>query len=81
MPPKKGDPKSAAKKGKSDEPKKGGRDEPKKGGKDDKKGGKKAEEPPAKGKGKDDGHHRYYPIRKRFYHSKLKKTEFLNIFI
>ncbi|XP_069381362.1 SH3 and multiple ankyrin repeat domains protein 1-like [Paralichthys olivaceus] len=47
MPPKKGDPKSAAKKGKAEEPKKGG--------KDDKKGGKKAEEPPAKGKGKDDG--------------------------
>lgn len=47
MPPKKGDPKSAAKKGKTEEPKKGG--------KDDKKGGKKAEEPPAKGKGKDDG--------------------------
>lgn len=54
MPPKKGDPKSAAKKGKSEEPKKGGKDD-KKGGKDDKKGGKKAEEPPAKGKGKDDG--------------------------
>ncbi|KAM6904721.1 uncharacterized protein FYW49_014800 [Xenentodon cancila] len=47
MPPKKGDPKSAAKKSKTEEPKKGG--------KDDKKGGKKAEEPPAKGKGKDDG--------------------------
>ncbi|XP_062334341.1 unconventional myosin-XV [Osmerus eperlanus] len=46
MPPKKGDSKSAAKKGKAEEPKKGG--------KDDKKGGKKAEEP-AKGKGKDDG--------------------------
>ena len=43
MPPKKGDSKSAAKKGKAEEPKKGG--------KDDKKGGKKAEEP-AKGKGK-----------------------------
>lgn len=54
MPPKKGDPKSAAKKGKSEEPKKGGKDD-KKGGKDDKKGGKKVEEPPAKGKGKDDG--------------------------
>ncbi|KAM3598038.1 uncharacterized protein V6R79_012626 [Siganus canaliculatus] len=54
MPPKKGDPKSAAKKGKSEEPKKGGKDD-KKGGKDDKKGGKKEEEPPAKGKGKDDG--------------------------
>ncbi|XP_037648826.1 proline-rich protein 36-like [Sebastes umbrosus] len=54
MPPKKGDSKSAAKKGKSEEPKKGGKDD-KKGGKDDKKGGKKAEEPPAKGKGKDDG--------------------------
>ncbi|KAF3700421.1 hypothetical protein EXN66_Car016108 [Channa argus] len=54
MPPKKGDTKSAAKKGKSEEPKKGGKDD-KKGGKDDKKGGKKAEEPPAKGKGKDDG--------------------------
>ncbi|XP_034449270.1 unconventional myosin-XV isoform X4 [Hippoglossus hippoglossus] len=47
MPPKKGDSKSAAKKGKAEEPKKGGKDE--------KKGGKKAEEPPAKGKGKDDG--------------------------
>lgn len=54
MPPKKGDSKSAAKKGKSEEPKKGGKDD-KKGGKDDKKGGKKSEEPPAKGKGKDDG--------------------------
>ncbi|XP_072225685.1 unconventional myosin-XV [Leuresthes tenuis] len=54
MPPKKGDPKSAAKKGKTEESKKGGKDD-KKGGKDDKKGGKKAEEPPAKGKGKDDG--------------------------
>ncbi|XP_029945692.1 LOW QUALITY PROTEIN: unconventional myosin-XV [Salarias fasciatus] len=54
MPPKKGDPKSAAKKGKPEEPKKGAKDD-KKGGKDDKKGGKKAEEPPAKGKGKDDG--------------------------
>ncbi|TNN43775.1 hypothetical protein EYF80_046046 [Liparis tanakae] len=55
MPPKKGDSKSAAKKGKSEEePKKGGKED-KKGGKDDKKGGKKAEEPPAKGKGKDDG--------------------------
>lgn len=54
MPPKKGDSKSAAKKGKTEEPKKGGKDD-KKGGKDDKKGGKKAEEPPAKGKGKDDG--------------------------
>ncbi|XP_041868353.1 unconventional myosin-XV [Melanotaenia boesemani] len=54
MPPKKGDSKSAAKKGKSEEPKKGGKDD-KKGGKDDKKGGKKAEEPPTKGKGKDDG--------------------------
>lgn len=54
MPPKKSDSKSAAKKGKSEEPKKGGKDD-KKGGKDDKKGGKKAEEPPAKGKGKDDG--------------------------
>ncbi|XP_068434504.1 unconventional myosin-XV [Clinocottus analis] len=54
MAPKKGDAKSAAKKGKSEEPKKGGKDD-KKGGKDDKKGGKKAEEPPAKGKGKDDG--------------------------
>ncbi|XP_068560532.1 unconventional myosin-XV [Cebidichthys violaceus] len=54
MPPKKGDTKSAAKKGKSEEPKKGGKDD-KKGGKDDKKGGKKVEEPPAKGKGKDDG--------------------------
>uniref|UniRef100_I3KF02 Myosin XVA n=1 Tax=Oreochromis niloticus TaxID=8128 RepID=I3KF02_ORENI len=42
MPPKKGDPKSAAKKGKSEEPKKGGKDD-KKGGKDDKKGGKKPE--------------------------------------
>uniref|UniRef100_A0A8C4DJE3 Myosin XVA n=1 Tax=Dicentrarchus labrax TaxID=13489 RepID=A0A8C4DJE3_DICLA len=40
MPPKKGDTKSAAKKGKSEEPKKGGKDD-KKGGKDDKKGGKK----------------------------------------
>ncbi|XP_077940214.1 unconventional myosin-XV isoform X2 [Gasterosteus aculeatus] len=47
MAPKKGDTKSAAKKGKSEEPKKGG--------KDDKKGAKKVEEPPAKGKGKDDG--------------------------
>ncbi|CAB1447711.1 unnamed protein product [Pleuronectes platessa] len=47
MPPKKGDSKSAAKKGKAEEPKKGAKDE--------KKGGKKAEEPPAKGKGKDDG--------------------------
>lgn len=47
MPPKKGDQKSAAKKGKSEEPKKGV--------KDDKKGGKKVEDPPAKGKGKDDG--------------------------
>ncbi|KAI3360072.1 hypothetical protein L3Q82_014389 [Scortum barcoo] len=54
MPPKKGDSKAAAKKGKAEEPKKGGKDD-KKGGKDDKKGGKKAEEPPAKGKGKDDG--------------------------
>ncbi|XP_032393727.1 unconventional myosin-XV [Etheostoma spectabile] len=54
MPPKKGDAKSAAKKGKSEEPKKGGKVD-KKGGKDDNKGGKKAEEPPAKGKGKDDG--------------------------
>ncbi|KAM9346015.1 uncharacterized protein ABDE67_012622 [Symphorus nematophorus] len=54
MPPKKGDAKSAAKKGKAEEPKKGGKDD-KKGGKDDKKGGKKAEGPPAKGKGKDDG--------------------------
>ena len=52
MPPKKGDAKSAAKKGKTEEPKK---KDDKKGGKDDKKGGKKAEEPPAKGKGKDDG--------------------------
>lgn len=47
MAPKKGDSKSAAKKGKAEEPKKGGKDD-KKGGKDDKK-------PPAKGKGKDDG--------------------------
>ncbi|KAM4530053.1 uncharacterized protein PAE49_022713 [Odontesthes bonariensis] len=47
MPPKKGDSKSAAKKGKTEESKKGG--------KDDKKAGKKAEQPPAKGKGKDDG--------------------------
>lgn len=54
MAPKKGDSKSAAKKGKSDEPKKGGKDD-KKGAKDDKKGGKKAAEPPAKGKGKEDG--------------------------
>ncbi|XP_028454926.1 unconventional myosin-XV [Perca flavescens] len=54
MPPKKGDAKSAAKKGKSEEPKKGGKVD-KKGGKDDNKGGKKPEEPPAKGKGKDDG--------------------------
>ncbi|KAM4534510.1 uncharacterized protein V3H82_024418 [Fundulus diaphanus] len=54
MPPKKGDSKSAAKKGKADEPKKGGKDD-KKGAKDDKKGDKKAAEPPAKGKGKDDG--------------------------
>ncbi|KAM3863907.1 LOW QUALITY PROTEIN: unconventional myosin-XV [Diretmus argenteus] len=50
MPPKKGDSKSAAKKGKAEEPKKGGKDD-RKGGKDDKKGGKE----PAKGKGKDDG--------------------------
>ncbi|KAM9391736.1 LOW QUALITY PROTEIN: uncharacterized protein KZ484_003276 [Pholidichthys leucotaenia] len=54
MPPKKGDSKSAPKKGKGEEPKKGGKDD-KKGGKDDKRGGKKVEEPPAKGKGKDDG--------------------------
>lgn len=54
MPPKKGDPKAAAKKGNTEEPKKGAKDD-KKGGKDDKKGGKKPEEPPAKGKGKDDG--------------------------
>lgn len=54
MPPKKDVPKSAAKKGKSEEPKKGGQDD-KKGGKVEKKGGKKATEPPAKGKGKDDG--------------------------
>ncbi|XP_054861298.1 unconventional myosin-XV [Amphiprion ocellaris] len=53
MPTKKGDAK-AGKKGKAEEPKKGGKDD-KKGGKDDKKGGKKTEEPPAKGKGKDDG--------------------------
>ncbi|KAM9844009.1 uncharacterized protein ACBR49_013139 [Aulostomus maculatus] len=51
MPSKKGDTKSAAKKGKSEEPKKGGKDE-KKGGKDDKKGAKKVEEPV---KGKEDG--------------------------
>ncbi|XP_075942840.1 unconventional myosin-XV [Anarhichas minor] len=61
MPPKKGDTKSAAKKGKSEEPKKGGKDD-KKGGKDDKKGGKKVEEPPAKGKGKDDGRKGKKPV-------------------
>ncbi|KAM7372261.1 hypothetical protein PAMP_009441 [Pampus punctatissimus] len=55
MPPKKGDAKSTAKKGKTEEPKKGGKDD-KKGAKDDKKGGKKVEEPSkGKGKGKDDG--------------------------
>lgn len=54
MPPKKESSKSAAKKGKSDEPKKGGKDD-KKGGKGEKKGDKKAKEPPDKGKGKDDG--------------------------
>ncbi|XP_017161737.1 unconventional myosin-XV isoform X3 [Poecilia reticulata] len=54
MAPKKGDSKSAAKKGKPEEPKKGGKED-KKGTKDDKKGGKKDADPPAKGKGKDDG--------------------------
>ncbi|KAM9780395.1 uncharacterized protein ACB057_016473 [Neosynchiropus ocellatus] len=52
MPPKKGDSKSAAKKGRSEDQKKGGKDE-KKGGKDDSKGAKK--EGPDKVKGKDDG--------------------------
>ncbi|KAK7939847.1 hypothetical protein WMY93_003173 [Mugilogobius chulae] len=51
MAPKKGDSKSAPKKGKSEEPKKAAKDD-KKGGKEDKKGGKKAEDPKSKGKSK-----------------------------
>lgn len=56
MPPKKDAPKSAAKKGKSEEPKKGGKDE--------KKCGRKEKEPPAKGKGKDDGKKGKKPVSK-----------------